>query len=133
MTDIVASPSVEHLKAGLRKLLGVAVDAGLASAVHGVERLGDKLEDVTDSGGPWMGAAGGGVLAALADKNPVWGAIKGAAGRLSTGTKVLIVLAAVVALLLGPVVFVVALIVLLVLAIVAAVRSASRSPVVITS
>src|ERR671910_360062 len=74
------------------------------------------------------GAAGGGMRAARAGKNPVWGAVKGAVANLGTGTKVLIVLAAVLGLLLGPVVLVVTLVVLLVLAIVAAVRSAPTPP-----
>lgn len=128
MTDIVESPPVEQLKDGLRKLLGAAVDAGLASTVQGVERLSDKLEDVARSGGPLIGAARGGVVAALAGKNPVWGAVKGTVANLSTGTRMLIILAAVLGLLLGPVLLVVVLVALLVLAIVAAVRSAPRQP-----
>jgi hypothetical protein len=128
MTDIVDTPSVQQLKVSLRKLLGAVVDKGVDATVQGVERLSDKLEDVAHSSGPLAGAAGGGARAALAGKNPVWGAVKGTVASLSTGTKVLIVLTAVLGLLLGPVVLVVALIALLVLAIVAAVRSAPTQP-----
>jgi hypothetical protein len=124
MTDIVDSPSVEQLKVSLRKLLGAAVDKGIDATAHGVERLSDKLEDVAHPSGPLTGAAHGGVRAALAGKNPVWGAVKGTVVNLSTRTKVLIVLAAVLCLLLGPAVLLVALVALLVLAVVAAVRSA---------
>jgi hypothetical protein len=128
MTDIVESPSVEQLKVSLRKLLGAMVDKGVGATVQGVQRLSDSLEDVARSGGPLTGAASGGVRAALAGRNPLWGAVKGAVANLSTGTKVLIVVAAVLGLLLGPVALVVTLVVLLVLAIVAAVRSAPTQP-----
>jgi hypothetical protein len=124
MTDIAESPSVEQLKVSLRKLLSAAVDKGIDATVHGVERLSDKLDDVAQPSGPLTGAADGGVRAALADKNPVWGAVKGMVVNLTARTKVLIVLAVVLCLLLGPVVLLAALIALLVLAIVAAVRSA---------
>ena len=128
MTDIVESPPVEQLKLSLRKLLGAVVDKSVDAAVQGVEKLSDKLEDVARSGGPLTGAAGGWVRAALQGRNPLWGAVKGMVANLSTGRKVLIVLAAVLSLLLGPVVLVVALVALLVLAIVAAVRSTPTQP-----
>jgi hypothetical protein len=128
MTDIVESPPVEQLKVSLRKLLGAVVDKSIDAAAQGVEKLSDMLEDVARSGGPLTGAAGGGVRAALAGRNPLWGAVKGMVANLSTGTKVLIVLAAVLSLLLGPVVLVVALVALLALAIVAAVRSTPTQP-----
>jgi hypothetical protein len=128
MTDIVESPPAEQLTVSLRKLLGAVVDKGIDTAVQGVEKLSDKLENMAQSGGPLAGAAGGGVRAALAGRNPLWGAVKGMVANLSTGTKVLITLAAVLGLLLGPVVLVVALVALLVLAIVAAVRSAPTQP-----
>jgi hypothetical protein len=104
------------------------VDKGVGATIQGVERLSDKLEDVAHSSGPLTGAASGGARAVLAGKNPVWGAVKGTVANLSTGTKVLIVLTAVLGLLLGPVVLVVALIALLVLAIAAAVRSTPMHP-----
>ena len=128
MTEIVDSPSVEQLKVSLRKLLDTVVDKGVDATVQGLERLSGKLEDVAHCGGPLTGAAVGGMHAALAGKNPVWGAVKGTVANLSTGTKVLIALAVVVGLLLGPVALVVALVALLVLAIVAAVRSAPTQP-----
>jgi hypothetical protein len=53
----------------------------------------------------------------------VWGAVKGAVGGLTTKTRVLIVLALVRGLLLGPVVLVVLPLALLVFAVVAAVRT----------
>ena len=54
----------------------------------------EKLKEVTSRrGGVVMGAAGGLLKALGAGTNPVWGAVKGAIGGLSTKAKVLIVLA----------------------------------------
>ena len=110
----------------LQKLLGVLVHRGVAAARQTVDRLGEKLKDGISRGGVVMGAAGGLVKALGAGTNPVWGAMKGAIGGLSTKAKVLIVLALVLGVLLGPVVLVVVLLALLVFAVVAAVRT--RAP-----
>jgi len=110
----------------LQKLLGVLVHRGVAAARQTVDRLGEKLKDGISRGGVVMGAAGGLVKALGAGTNPIWGAVKGAIGGLSTKTKVLIVLALVLGALLGPVVLVVVLLALLVFAVVAAVRT--RAP-----
>jgi hypothetical protein len=67
----------------------------------------EKLEELTSRGGVVIGAAGGGLKAVATGKNPVWGTVKGAIGRLSTKTKVMIVLVLVLGSLLGPVVLVV--------------------------
>ena len=103
--------------------MGVLVDRGAKAALGAVDRLSGKLEDIADRGGAVTGAAAGGLKAFARGKNPVWGAVKGAIGGLSTKTKVLIVLALVLGLLLGPVALVVLLLGLLVFAIVVAVRS----------
>jgi hypothetical protein len=111
----------------LQKLLGALVHRGVAAALQTIHPLREKLKDVTSRrGGVVMGAAGGLLKALGAGTNPVWGAVKGAIGGLSTKTKVLIVLALVLGLLLGPVVLVVVLLALLVFAVVAAVRT--RAP-----
>lgn len=99
------------------------VDRGAKAALRAVDHLSGKLEDITSRGGALTGAAAGGLKAVAGGKNPFWGAVKGAIGGLSTKTKVMIVLALVFGLLLGPVVLVVLLLGLLVFAIVAAVRS----------
>jgi hypothetical protein len=110
----------------LQKVLGVLVHRGVAAARQTVDRLCEKLKGATSRGGVVMGAAAGLLKALGAGTNPVWGAVKGAIGGLSTKTKVLIVLALVLGLLLGPVVLVVVLLALLVFAVVAAVRT--RAP-----
>ena len=110
----------------LQKLLGALVHRGVAPALQIVDRLREKLKEVTSRrGGVVMGATGGLLKALGAGTNPVWGAVKGAIGGLSTKTKVLIVLALVLGLLLGPVVLVVVLLALLVFAVVAAVRTSA--------
>jgi len=107
-------------------LVGVLVDRGAKAALGAVDRLSGKLEEISSGGGALTGAAAGGLKAVAAGKNPVLGALKGAIGGLSTKTKVLIVLAIVLGLLLGPVALVLLLLGLLVFAIVASMRS--RSP-----
>ena len=119
----VAEPPIDQLKASLQRLAGVLIDRGANAALGVVDRLSGKLEDIADRGGALTGAAAGGLKAVASGKNPVWGAVKGAIGGLSTTTKVLIVLTLVLALLLGPVMLIVLLLALLVFAIVAAVRS----------
>jgi len=104
--------------------MGALMQKGLDVALQAVDRLSDKLEDVTSRGGALTGAAGGGLKALGAGKNPVWGAVKGAIGGLSTTTKVLIILSLILGLLLGPVVLLVLLLALMVLAVVAVVRAA---------
>jgi hypothetical protein len=116
---------MDQLKGSLQKPLGALVHRGVAATLQTVDRLRDKLKDVTSRGGVVMGAAGGLVKALAAGTNPIWGAVKGAIGGLSTKTKVLIVLALVLGALLGPVVLVVVLLALLVFAVVAAVRTSA--------
>jgi hypothetical protein len=115
--------SVDRLQSSLARLLDVLIDRGATAALGAVDRLSGKLEDIAGRGGALSGAAAGGVKAFVAGKNPVWGAVKGAIGGLSTTTKVMIVLALVLGLLLGPVVLLLLLLALLVLAVVLAVRS----------
>jgi hypothetical protein len=119
----VPAAPVNQLKSSLQRLVSVLVDRGTNAALRTVDRLSGKLEDVTRRGGALTGAAAGGLKAVAWGKNPVWGAVKGALGGLSTKTKVMIVLALVLGLLLGPIVLVVLLLGLLVFAIVAAVRA----------
>jgi hypothetical protein len=118
--------ALTRLRRRLQKLLGALVHRGVAAARQTVDRLREKLKDGISRGGVVMGAAGGLVKALRAGTNPVWGAVKGAIGGLSTKAKVLIVLALVLGVLLGPVVLVVVLLALLVFAVVAAVRT--RAP-----
>jgi hypothetical protein len=118
--------ALTRLRRRLQKLLGALVHRGVAAARQTVDRLREKLKDGISRGGVVMGAAGGLVKALRAGTNPVWGAMKGAIGGLSTKAKVLIVLALVLGVLLGPVVLVVVLLALLVFAVVAAART--RAP-----
>jgi hypothetical protein len=122
----VAALPIDQLKSSFQRLAKVLIDRGAQAALGAVDRLSGKLEDISSRGGALTGAAAGGLKAVAGGKNPVWGAVKGAIGGLSTKTKVLIVLTLVLGLLLGPVVFVVLLLGLLVFAVVAAVRS--RAP-----
>ena len=117
---------VDQLKSSLRRLANELIDRGAKAASGAVDRLSGKLEGIAGRGGALIGAAAGGLKAVAGGRNPVWGAVKGAIGGLSTRTKVLIVLVLVLALLLGPVVLVVLLLGLLVWAVVAAVRSRER-------
>jgi hypothetical protein len=116
----VPAPPVDQLRSSLQRLAGVLVDRGAKAALHAVDRLSGKLEDISSRGGALTGAAVGGLKAVAAGKNPVLGAVKGVIGGLSTKTKVLIVLVIVLCLLLGPVALVLLLVGLLVFAIVAA-------------
>jgi hypothetical protein len=121
-----AAHPVDQLKSSLRSLANVLIDRGAKAALGAVERLSGKLEGIASRGGALTGAAVGGLKAVAGGRNLVWGAVKGLIGGLSTTTKVLIVLALVFALLLGPVVLVVLLLGLVVWAVVAAVRSRER-------
>jgi hypothetical protein len=115
----------DQLTASLQKLWGALVDRGLRSALTTVDRVSGKLEDVSRRGGILPSAAGGGVAALVAGRNPIWGAVKGAVAGTSTTTKVLVVVAVVLALVLGPVVLVLLLLTLIVVVVVAAIRSAT--------
>lgn len=120
----VAPPSPgERIRASLQRLAVAAIDKAAGAAVDKVDDLSERLEEVTANGGVGLGAAFGAGNAMMAGKNPVWGAVKGAWGALSTGKKVAIVVGLVLLGLLGPVALIVALVVLLVVAIVKAVKS----------
>jgi hypothetical protein len=120
---LAPAPRSSPLKSSLWKLGEVLLDRGVRGALTAVERLSEKLEDVTRRGGLLPAAAGGGMAAVVAGRNPIWGAVRGAIKGTSTATKVLVVLAIVLALVLGPVVLVLLLLTLIVVAIVVAVRS----------
>ena len=120
----VAPPSPgERIRTSLQQLGVAAIDRAAGAAVDKVDDLSERLEEITANGGVGLGAAFGAGNAMMAGKNPVWGAVMGAWGALSTGTKVAIVVGLVLLGLLGPVALIVALVVLLVVAIVKAVKS----------
>jgi hypothetical protein len=121
----VQSPPGAELTRSLKKLLAGLVEVGLDAAGRGVDRLSSRLEEVAGSGGVAVGSALGGLRAIVAGRNPVWGAVKGTIASLSTRTKVVIVLALVLGLLLGPVVLVLLVLALLVFVVVTAVRSST--------
>jgi hypothetical protein len=121
--SLVPAPRPSPLRSSLWKLGNALVDRGVRATLTAVDRLSEKLEDVTRRGGLLPGAAGGGVAALLAGRNPIWGAVKGAIKGTSTTTRVLVVLAIVLALVLGPVVLVLLLLALVVVAVVVAVRA----------
>ena len=76
----------------LERLAVALVDRAAGAAVDKVDDVAEKLEGITANGGVGLGAAFGAGSAMMAGKNPVWGAVKGAWGALSTGKKVGIVL-----------------------------------------
>lgn len=119
----VPTPRRGPLTSSLWKLGNALVDRGVRAALAGVDRLSEKFEDVTRRGGLLPAAAGGGLAAFVAGRNPVWGAVRGMITGTSATTKVLVVLAIVLALVLGPVVLVLLLLTLIVVAVVVAVRS----------
>ena len=119
----VPAPRRSPLTSSLWKLGNALVDRGVRAALTGVDRLSEKFEDVTRRGGLLPAAAGGGMAAFVAGRNPIWGAVRGMIRGTSTTTKVLVVLAIVLALVLGPVVLVLLLLTLIVVAVVVAVRS----------
>ena len=111
------------LKASLAELGQALVDRGARATLRAVDHVREKLEDVALDGGVLPGAAGGGVAAFLAGRNPLWGVVKGVISGTSTTTKVIVVLAIVLALVLGPVVLVLLLVALIVVGVVVALRS----------
>ena len=121
--DSAAARPVDRLESSLRRLASVLIDSGAKAASGAVDSFSGNFEGIASRGGALTGAAAGGLKAVPGGRSPVWGAVKGAIGRLSTRTKVLIVLGLVLVLLLSPVVLLVLLLGLLVLAIVAAARS----------
>lgn len=121
-----AAPSpVQQLGASLRELLAVALDRLLGLALEKVEDLAGSLERISATGGPGIGALLGAVRAKLGGANLVWGAVKGAFGALSPGTRAAIVVVLVLALLLLPVTVVLVLLALIVLAVVLVVKTRS--------
>jgi hypothetical protein len=94
-------------------------------ALDRVEQLSRTFDEIAARGGVKIGALFGGVRAAVAGKNPVWGAITGAFSALGPGAKAAIITVLVLALLLLPVTVVLVLLLLIVVAVVAAVRTRS--------
>jgi hypothetical protein len=123
-----ASPraAVDELKAALRELLATVLERTFGIALDKIEQLSSTLDDIAARGGYKIGGLFGGVRAAVAGRNPVWGAIKGAFSALSPGAKAAIIVALVLALLLLPVTVVLLLLLLIVVAIIAIVKSQSR-------
>jgi len=117
----------ERLKAALRELLATVLDRAFGVALDAVERLAQTLDDVAARGGYKIGALFGGVRAAAAGRNPVWGAIVGAFSALNPGAKAALVVALVLAVLLLPVTVLLVLLLLIAVVIAAAVRSRSHA------
>ncbi|OZM79138.1 hypothetical protein [Pseudonocardia sp. MH-G8] len=117
---------LEELRASLRRLLATLLERAFGLALDGVEGLAAWCDDVAARGGIRVNALLGGARAALGGRNPVWGALLGAVGRMGTGAKVALILALVLALVLLPVTVVLLLLVLIVAAVVAAIRTAGR-------
>ena len=117
----------EQLKAALRKLLAAVLQRTLGMALDKVEELSRTFDEIAARGGFKVGALFGGVRAAVAGENPVWGAIKGGFSALSPAAKAALVIVLVLALLLLPVTVVLLLILLIVLAVVATVQTRSRT------
>jgi len=112
----------------LKQVAIAALDRLAGAAVAKVDALADQLGDMaadavagTMPTGVGANAALKGLLAKMQGKNPVWGAIKGAVGAMSTTTKVLLALALILVAVLSPVALLVLALVLLVAAIAGAV------------
>lgn len=112
-----------RLAAVAQQLLVVAIDRLAAVAADKAEDLAGQLEDVVANGGVGLGAAFGAGQAYMTGRNPVWGAIKGGFGALSTGAKVGVIALLVLLGLLSPVALLLVLVGLLVAAIVKASKS----------
>lgn len=128
----VPSTTGEPLSAGdrLKQVAIAALDRLAGAAVAKVEELSDQLGDMAADAvagnmptGVGANAMIKGLMAKMQGKNPVWGAIKGAVGAMSTTTKVLLALALILVAVLSPVALLVLALVLLVAAIVGAVKS----------
>ncbi|MCE0763869.1 hypothetical protein LWC35_13255 [Pseudonocardia kujensis] len=117
--------AVADLKQSLRDLLRTVLRSSVGLVLEHVEDLGGTIQKMATSGGLAMGGLLGGVRAGLAGKNPIWGALKGAVGAMSTGMRVAIILALVLAILLLPITVVLLLVALIVLIIVAAAKAGS--------
>lgn len=119
-----ASPG-QRLAAAASDLLVAAIDRLAGLAADRVDDVVGKLDDITAQGGVGMNAMIAGGLAKLQGKNPVWAAIKGAVGAMSTSTKVVVALLLVLTAVLAPVALLVLAVLLLVLAIAGAVSGGS--------
>jgi uncharacterized membrane protein YdbT with pleckstrin-like domain len=118
-------PMGDHspLRASLAKLGNALVERGMRAALSTVDRLSGKLEEVSRGGGLLPAAAAGGLGAVVAGRNPIWGAVKGAIRGASVTTRILLVVAVLLALVLGPVALVLLLLALVVVAVVVAIRA----------
>ncbi|GLZ47526.1 hypothetical protein Acsp06_37110 [Actinomycetospora sp. NBRC 106375] len=105
----------------LQRLAVVLIDRLAAVAADKVEDFAGRLEELKANGGVGLNALLAGGLAKLQGQNPVWAAIKGAVGAMSTTTKVLVALLLILVAVLSPVALLVLALVLLVAAIVGAV------------
>jgi len=117
--------AIADLKASLRDLLRTLLRSSVGLVLEHVEDLAGTFRKMAASGGLAVGAVLGGVRAGLAGKNPIWGALKGAVGAMSTGMRVAIILALVLAIVLLPITVVLLLVALIVLIVVAAAKSGS--------
>lgn len=104
-------------------MLATLLDRAVGIALDKVERLARSLDDIAARGGVGLNALLGGLRSTLEGRNPLWGAVTGAVSALSTGAKIALFAALVLALLLLPVTVVLLLLALIVVAVVAAVRS----------
>jgi hypothetical protein len=118
-----ANADIEDLKTELYRLLDSVLARALPLARR-FQELMDSLFEAVENGSAGMKAGLEGVRAALAGKNPVWGAIKGLWSGLSGPAKTALVLLVVLGLLLSPVLLLVLLLALLAVALAAAVQPA---------
>ncbi|WP_244373414.1 hypothetical protein [Rhodococcus sp. ZPP] len=120
---------IEWLKNTVHGLLDTARDRGdtLTQKIQQrIRKYRDTLVDPAAHGNAGVIAGLEALRAVLTGKSPVWAATKALVSRLSSKTKIIIVLLLILGLLLGPVLLVVLLLALVVAAVVAAVRAAAR-------
>jgi len=113
----------DQLRESLRRLLAALLDRAFGVALDKLEELSQTFDEIAARGGYKIGALFGGLRAAVAGRNPVWGAITGAFAALSPGAKAAVIAVLILALLLLPVTVVLVLLFLIVVAVVAVARS----------
>lgn len=110
----------------LERLLQSGLEHAAARTSKKLDDWTDRLDEVASNAGAVEHGVAAGVGAALAGKNPVWGAVKGAWSGAGTKTRVLVVLTLVLMLVLAPVALVLLLLGLLVAGAIAGFRALSR-------
>lgn len=98
----VRADAVAELRESLTELLRALLRSTVGVALDQVQRFAGSFDALTRMKDSTLGAVLGGLRAAAAGDNPIWGAFSGAVAAMSTGTRVALVLVLVLALVLLP-------------------------------